>query len=95
METNLIQMKITLTVMLVTYGFLVTFSQELKKITDKDKKTSNIEEYFVLKEDKDVKHGSYKKMRKSEELIECGFYKNNLKDSLWIFFARNGSPLDL
>lgn len=84
-------MKNTLTAILITCGFFTTFSQELKKITDKDKKSSIIEEYFVLKEDKDVKHGLYKKMRESEELIESGFYKNNLKDSLWVFFARNGS----
>ena len=36
-------------------------SQELKKIIEKKENSSIVEEYFVLKEDKSIKHGKYLK----------------------------------
>ncbi|HOP04847.1 MAG TPA: TonB family protein [Tenuifilaceae bacterium] len=83
-------MKILLSTLLISCGILSGYTQELKKVTEKDNNTNQIEEYFVLKKEKDVKHGLYKKMRENGVLIQSGFYKNNLKDSLWVNFARNG-----
>lgn len=83
-------MKITFTSILILCGLVTTFSQELKKITKKSNNPEVIEEYFVLKKEKDVKHGMYQKMSNSGIVLEKGFYKNDSKDSLWIYFASNG-----
>lgn len=90
MYKNHVKMKIILTTVLLVCGFISSFSQELKKITEKDKNSSVIEEYYVLKKDKGVKHGTYRKMLENGEQIESGFFKNNLRDSLWVYFAPNG-----
>lgn len=77
-------------VIISTLVTLSGFSQELKKISKKDRKSSVVEEYYVIKKDRDVKQGEYKKMYEDGRVIETGFYKKNLKDSLWIFYAKNG-----
>lgn len=63
--------------------------QELKKVT-KNKLvksyTSIREEYFVLKDSKNIKHGPYKKWV-NKKLAEEGYYKNNMKDSTWIIYG--------
>ncbi len=70
---------------------LTGYSQELRKVTRKDKKASVVEEYFVLKKDRDIKQGEYKQMHESGILIRTGFFKNDLEDSLWVNYARNGN----
>lgn len=40
------------------------------------------EEYYVLKNDKSIKNGFYKKINYNL-VTEEGFYRNNLKDSIW------------
>ena len=83
-------MRILCLVIISTLVTLSGFSQELKKISKKDRKSSVVEEYYVIKKDRDVKQGEYKKMYEDGRVIETGFYKKNLKDSLWIFYAKNG-----
>ncbi|MFN8347812.1 MAG: TonB family protein [Spirosomataceae bacterium] len=69
-------------------------AQELKKVKNtitSNPFTNEREEYYVLKSDKKIKHGSYER-RMNEKIIETGFYKNNLKDSLWTqFFTHTGT----
>jgi TonB family protein len=83
-------MKILLLAIVLTCIATAGFSQELRKITKKDRNSPVIEEYYVFRKERDVKHGQYVKMYESGELVETGFYKKNLKDSLWISYARNG-----
>lgn len=83
-------MKLFISVVMIACIAHTGFSQELRKINKKDKKTSVIEEYTVLKKERDVKHGEYKQMYESGGLIETGYFKNDLKDSLWVYYAKNG-----
>lgn len=62
--------------------------ENLKLITKKG--TTFDEEYFVLADNKKIKHGRYTKYRvlnKGIELIETGNYKDNLKDGEWLYFG--------
>lgn len=83
-------MKILLLAILLACIALTGYSQELRNITLKDRKSSVIEEYTVLKNERDVRHGEYVKMHEDGNLIKTGFYKNNLRDSLWVIYAKNG-----
>lgn len=83
-------MKKSLLLVLLLFPILV-FAQATKKIKVKDK--PNEELYYVLKSDKTIKHGKYKKSYNGK-LIEEGFYKNGVKDSLWTEYSRrNGKKV--
>lgn len=61
------------------------YAQEVIEI----KKRKTCEIYHVLKNDKSVKHGSYKKFHKYSKLRKTkinGYYKNNHKDSIWRYY---------
>jgi len=62
--------------------------QEL--VLKKDQKGSIKEEYFVLRNDKKVKHGNYISTFKFQmyitNIVEFGQYKNNERDGLWLSF---------
>lgn len=68
-------------------------SQDLKK----KKVTSGdyIEEYFVLKENKKIKHGQYLKFKKDmldrKILVEIGNFDKNIKSGTWYSFFSHGS----
>ena len=67
-------------------------AQELTKISDFKNLQQEKEEYYVLKKDGKTKHGNYKLIDTySKYVLEEGFYKNNLKDSLWIEYL-GGTP---
>lgn len=74
---------------LVTF-FLIfhpCFSQVTKFVHKTDQEIH--EEFYVLKEKKDVKHGTYVKYRKEffgVSLIESGSYLNGTKDGLWEYY---------
>lgn len=59
-------------------------AQELKKVRNHNEETDQTEIYQVLKSDPSVRQGSYKKLARNGDIIITGFYKNGLKDSLWI-----------
>jgi TonB family protein len=60
----------------------ILLGQATKKVTDKDKH----EVYYVLKSNKTIRQGNYKKSGwKGKPLID-GYYKNGSKDSIWTFF---------
>lgn len=83
-------MKTLLTAIIIFCGLLTSFSQEVKKVSLKSKSPSVIEEYFVLKKSKDVKHGEYLKTSYGGDILEKGFFKNGKRDSLWVYFANKG-----
>lgn len=72
------------------------FSQKLKKIKNEviENGTTYQEIYYVLKSDKTTKHGEYIKRTEKKRIIEKGYYKNGLKDSLWTYYnKRNTSQI--
>ncbi len=80
-------MKYLTTLLLIT-AVTSAFSQKTKRITT-DHGWYN-EEFTVLKADKNIKHGPYSSHSRSGRLITKGFYKNDLKDSLWQEFDMLG-----
>jgi antitoxin component YwqK of YwqJK toxin-antitoxin module len=55
----------------------------------KDPKNQFIEEYYVLKNDEDIRHGTYVKYRPAPreiQLLESGRYQNGQKDGLWEYY---------
>lgn len=68
-------------------NFQIVYSQDLKRIKIKTPAHIGIKEEFqVLKDSPEIKHGFYKKY-KYKKLIEEGFYTDNLKDSIWKEYA--------
>lgn len=71
------------------------FCQELKKVTDTYSTSpfNNFkEEYHVLKNDKKVRNGQYRRLM-NNKLVEEGHYKNNQRDSTWISYGINQNVL--
>ena len=64
----------------------ILFGQSTKKVTDKDKH----EVYYVLKSDKTIRQGSYKKSGWNGKPLIDGYYKNGMKDSIWTFYDNSG-----
>ena len=62
------------------------FGQKLKKRNEKDNK----EFYTVLNSNPLIKHGNYKKTYYNNTIKINGYYKNELKDSIWEFYDFNG-----
>jgi TonB family protein len=76
-----------LTILLLFSGKL--FAQKTIEVKTDGKKY--YEDYFVLKSDTSIKEGPYTKyFAWNKEAVCTGFYKNNLKDSLWIESRYNG-----
>ena len=63
------------------------FSQEL--IVKKTKTKDRVEEYHVLKSNKNLKHGQYKKYKRDGELLMEGDFSANEKSGRWTYY-RNG-----
>jgi len=73
--------------------FMTIISVQLSAQTDlkevKKKLPQNKSEVFwVENSNPEIKQGEYKKFNK-DNLIEIGYYKNNLKDSIWITYSLN------
>jgi len=62
------------------------FGQQTKKITD----SKNHEVYYVLKSDKSIRQGNYKKFNYKGSIGINGYFKNGVKDSIWEFFDFQG-----
>ncbi|MGY4539795.1 TonB family protein [Mucilaginibacter sp. UYNi724] len=75
--------------------FIVIFSSlsvgaQTKKVTHSEFKTWSREVYYVLKSDKNVREGEYQKYSSAgshSELLVDGYYRNNLKDSVWKYYS--------
>jgi TonB family protein len=46
------------------------------------------EEFHVLKSNKAIRHGSFKKLDDDKRILLTGFHKNGLKDSLWTAYYK-------
>ena len=62
---------------------LVAMGQDTKKVVRYSADSVYTEEYYVLKSDETIKHGSYLKIGWSNLPVESGEYKNNLKEGVW------------
>lgn len=74
---------------LILFSFNNLYSQETKKVAI----SRENEEYFVLKSDKKIRHGEYKKIHpyKPKIPIITGQYENNKKVGVWDYFDLNGN----
>ena len=83
-------MKSIITFLLITPIFL--FGQDIKEYKVKNKNQWCYEVYEGYKSNKHFKHGKYTKYSGNKKWIkETGFYKDNLKDSTWVFLSYNGN----
>lgn len=79
-------------------GFLVIFpllcqAQELKLVKDQVN-AYTIEQYHVLSANPKIRQGLYQKYNiNAHALVEEGYFKNNQKDSVWIYFDAFGKML--
>ena len=89
-KPNNMKMKQILILAIILTGFVNLFAQDVKLITKNTKNPHTTEEYYVLKSNKNIKHGLYQKRLYDNRLASEGFYKRNKKDSIWIFYAYNG-----
>jgi periplasmic protein TonB len=65
----------------------------LQAVVKSGTKYNKIKEYYyVLKDNKTVRDGSYE-LYLNDYLMESGYYKNGQRDSVWQVFHRNGSVL--
>jgi periplasmic protein TonB len=60
-----------------------SFGQQTDEVTKEFTNPWYTEKYSVLKSDKNIKHGNFKKLGYKNCLVIDGFYKNGEKDSLW------------
>ena len=80
-------MKLTSSIIIILFSVCIS-AQQTKKI--KHKISSNEKEtFYVLASDEKTKHGKYEYFE-SKQLIREGFYKNGLKDSIWMKYIWNG-----
>src|ERR1700749_4411461 len=78
-------MKITLSLLAIIIS--MSLFDQTKRVTNEDKSLGIKEKYDVLKSDKTVKEGAYAAYTIFGNQLLCeGFYKNNLKDSIWNYY---------
>ena len=65
------------------------YSQKLKFVQEKNRRSNTVKEFYILKESKQ-KQGDYLKKRRTGEAIVKGFYKKGKKDSIWVYYCKNG-----
>lgn len=87
---NLYILNIKLSLLLLSFINLSTFSQEVKKIVNMKEGGFNCEEYYVLKEDRSLKHGTYLKydnrLGLEKYIREFGSFDHNRKTGVWFYF---------
>ena len=66
---------------------ITLLSQQTKKINKKEIG----ETFYVLKSDKKIKHGEYKKFNYAKKLIVNGYYNHGVADSIWECFGNDGT----
>ncbi|MFY0654376.1 MAG: hypothetical protein JXQ96_20230 [Cyclobacteriaceae bacterium] len=79
-------MRIILSILLIA----ISFSLYSQKTTFKKTKSNNYsEEYFVLRSNKKIKHGPYRKLNISGDLIAEGAFRNNKKVGRWAYYTNS------
>ena len=79
-------MKPTVLIFALLISCISTFAQDVKEITRIG--PNYVEEYYVLKSDKNIKHGRYRQLTSKLEriVITNGYYNYGKKDSIWTFY---------
>lgn len=78
--------RLLLFLLLVLPGLL--HAQETKKLKIKNERTGEKEIYYVLKSDRQTKHGAYEKKNYRGKLKVRGFYKQGEMDSTWTYYSQ-------
>jgi TonB family protein len=84
------------TILYIILSILVSCSygqKNLKLVTKKHKNPYYTDKYYVLKNKPGIKHGEFKRLGYQNCLVEHGYYKNNLKDSLWTEYQWRSTSL--
>jgi TonB family protein len=82
-------MKIPL--LLITFLISTGLFAQTKKNTDEKRERGIKEKFYVLKSDKNIKEGPYAVYSLYNDRLICeGFYKNNIRDSIWSSFDDKG-----
>ena len=80
-------MKLILSLIAITIS--ANLFAQTKEITNWDSYLGIKEKYHVLESDKNIKEGAYTAYTISDDKLICkGYYKNNLKDSIWNYYSR-------
>lgn len=80
-------MNIKMLLIIIFSAFLIKSNAQEKKRKNKNKNPFFIEEFYVLNSNALVKHGQYKKISYYDYLIAEGYFKNDMKDSLWVYYG--------
>jgi TonB family protein len=77
--------------LILLFTGIKSISQETKKVVERSQDiTRNIAiKYYVLKSNRDIKHGPYMYYN-NDKLFISGFYKNGKKDSVWQRYNTEG-----
>ena len=79
--------------LLLIFFPIILFSQKTKlKETYFYHSTQLSKAYFVLKKNKNIRHGTYKSYFENGKIKETGIYEFNLKVGEWIEFNNYGKP---
>ena len=81
-------MKVKITLIALILLNTVVYAQKTKKVTNKNDYPSFKETYYVLKSDKQTKHGSYQKEIRGR-VVKQGQYKNGVKTGIWEYYDQN------
>lgn len=86
----------TLTLLLFSLAVSLQLSAQTRKMRSSDQNSRVAEQYYVLKADKNIKEGEYTAYDyyNPDRILCKGYYKNNLKDSLWINYGFNHEVID-
>mgnify|MGYP001414799200 CR=1 FL=1 len=68
----------------------ILLGQETKKVTENHDNPKYKEVFYVLKSDKNIRHGNYQKLGYKGAILVNGYYKNGLKDSIWTEYSWGG-----
>ena len=83
-------MKISTSTIILVALSTFTYGQATKTIVKKSKNPQFVEEYNVLKKDKEVKHGEYTKYtHKKKTVLSHGNYVHGQREGIWTYYFRN------
>ncbi|MBP9070078.1 MAG: energy transducer TonB [Bacteroidia bacterium] len=68
----------------------IILGQETKKVTEDHDNPKYKEVFYVLKFDKNTRHGSYQKLGYKDAVLINGYYKLGVKDSIWTEYRWGG-----
>ena len=88
-EKNLTMKTFSLCIFLIFTSTSLLFAQNLKNMTIRSEAGDVKEDFTVLKDNKDVRHGEYQMIFNSK-IITAGHYENGARSGKWIYNDYNG-----